>query len=470
MAELGPFLERTPDPSLSITNSLGGAIALISSEGSPSDALQVQRDRKGRSIPVRMALYLLRLLEDGGEVETLADDFRVELLFALCITMQLVSDQITTLALNGLWKYLGRSEAVDEAEGLVTATRNLFNTKLVPSRKSDSDGSNKTIEALIQFMLRMSVEALPLPTTIYSARALSDLVQSVVEARGLSSELESSILTPDILKPKAETALRTAAIVVGLGETGQTLKQINNLTNRLVSDLAAASIQDASTHATLVLLSLCGAAYSQGELPVANNRIVFAVRQITSWLEEPDDISAALNADICRALTHLLPCMKDLYGPYWEKTLDFCVELFDKAEVFPLKDALPFIHASLKLTRTLASLPEPSDDLSDALKSFSLQKAEKFIDLLKLQREMPTQPLEIVDAMLCREIDKLPPRQIPEIGDIFPLLTSESRDIQSAAFGLLHRAIPDRQEQKSVDVLLNKTGKFLTKDHTVLAI
>lgn len=211
---------------------------------------------------------------------------------------------------------------------------------------------------------------------------------------------------------------------------------------------------------TLVLLSLSAQIYPQGELPVTNtNRIVFAVKQIISWLDKPEKLSHPLRAEICRVLRQLLPCMSDVYGSYWEKTITFCLGLWTRAiETEKLTEILPVIHASMRLIRTLETMSDPNDDLQDAIKEYSNEKPQALIGLLRLPRETPSQPLEIVDAMLCREVEKIPVRNVPDLSDLYGLVSSESRDIQTAAFNLLHATIPTQQEQKSVDVLLEKTG------------
>jgi hypothetical protein len=209
---------------------------------------------------------------------------------------------------------------------------------------------------------------------------------------------------------------------------------------------------------TLVLLAIVAQIYDAGELPVANNRVVFAAKQVTSWLEDPTQISASLGASICRALNVLLPCMKDVYGSYWENTLQFCTNLWDRAATFDIDESLPFIYASLKLIKTLEGLKEPNDDLEDALKEFAPAKAAGLIGLLRLDDGTSSVPLGIVNGILCREVEKIPVSRIPQTEELFGLVASESRDIQTAAFKLLHKKIPADQEQKSVDVLLDKTG------------
>ncbi|EEU41435.1 uncharacterized protein NECHADRAFT_46064 [Fusarium vanettenii 77-13-4] len=458
MKELSPFLELSVNPSISITNSLGGAAALVT--GAPrTTQIRVHRDRKGRSIPARMALYVSQL-SDKLPISQLPPPFQREILYLQCLTVQLISDQITCMEDNHLWRTLKPAEAISQAEDFVSKTRGVLTSLTSEVKTLDSDDeSTCLVRDLIHLLTKHSNELTP--RGLYSARALAELVQSITEAHGASPSLEDTLLKPDVLKVGPATVLPASALIAGFGETLQPSKALNNFCNRVVSEIAGLKAQGEKTLMTLVLLSSCAQVYETGEMPVANNRIVFAVRQITSWLDEPEDLSPALCAEICRALSKLMPCMKDVYGSYWEKTIEFCISLWNRAHEFELNTALPFIHSSLKLYKTLETLQEPNDDLDDAIKEYAGAKPRALVELLRLSRVTSSQPLEIVDAMLCREVEKMPLRHVPDLSDIFALVASDSRDIQTAAFNLLHRAIPEQQQQKSVDALLDKTDARL---------
>ncbi|KAF5644121.1 e3 ubiquitin ligase listerin [Fusarium sp. NRRL 25303] len=454
MKELAPLLELSVNPALSITNSIGGAVALV--KGAPrSTNLRIYRDRKGRAIPTRMALYVSQLSEKLP-LSQLPKPFQLELLYLQCLTVQLISDQITCMEENRLWQTLKHAEGSAQAEEFVSKTRGILNQLAADAGAwSDSEGK-PIIQDLIDLLTQHSQELTP--RGLYSARALSELVQFLAEAHGASSSFEDALLKPDVLKIGPTTVLPASAIIAGFGETLQPSKIASNFCNKVVSEVAGAKADSDKTLMTLVLLSQCAQIYEAGEMPVANNRIVFAVRQITSWLDEPESLSPALCAEICRALNKLLPCMKDVYGSYWEKTIEFCISLWNRAHEFELNEALPFIHSSLRLFKTIESLQEPNDDLEDALKEYASAKPRALIELLRLPRDTRSQPLEIVDAMLCREVQKISLRHVPDLSDIFGLVASESRDIQTAAFNLLHQALPEQQQQKSIDALLEKTG------------
>jgi hypothetical protein len=457
---LAPFLEVEIDPSLTITNNLGGAAAIVSSANATQEKLRVPRDRKGRSIPARIALYISRLLGSDMAIDTLPLQFQVELLYLQCITVQLVTDQITALSNDGLWRDLDDAAAIAEAEEVITALRKVIHdTVTVVAWWSDETSGSNAVHGLVKMLTDQSKELSI--RGLYSARAFSEVVQSAAEKHGALPGFEEKYLTNDVLKASPGTVLYASALLTGLGETVSSSKAVNNFCNRLVSDAAGASVESEKTPIVLVLLNRCTQVYETGELPVANNRIVFAVRQITSWLDEPENLRPALSAEICRALAKLLPCMKDVYGSYWEKSLQFCSHLWATANRHELVEALPFIHASLALVKTLEAIDEPNDDLEDALKEFANVKAQGLIELLNLSREFKSQPLDIVDASLCREVAKIPIRFITDLSDIYSLVASESADIQTAAFTLLHKAIPAQQEQKSVDIMLDKTDARL---------
>ncbi|XWX01138.1 hypothetical protein V2A60_009163 [Cordyceps javanica] len=463
MEQLKPFFEAYIEPILTISSPIGGATVLSNSSSTQSkENLRVPRDRRGRSIPARMAIYLSLLTDEGIELSKLPSQFSVELLYLQCITVQLVSDQITLRGTNGLFLTLASEEGMREADTVITSLRSFIN-KYTAEKEWWVAGNGSSQTAMIRELASLLVQQSKSlsSSAAYSARALSELLQATVDAQGLSSSLEEHFVKAEYLKSTPDTALVSAAIVAGLGEPLQASRQISNFCNRLVSDVAGASVQGERTRSILSLLTLCSQLYDVGGLPVANNRIVFAVRQITSWLEEPELMDADTCTEICRALAGLLPCMKDVYGSYWEKTVTLCLDAWRNEFGYGIVHILPLVHASLKLGRVLETISEPNDDLEDALKEFASDKPSALVELLKFLRDVDGPAAQIVTAVLSREVEKISVRQTPALDDIYPLVASESRDIQTAAFGLLHRAIPVQQEQASVDILLDKTDARL---------
>lgn len=466
MAALTPLLERPLNPTLSISSRIGGAVSLADTVSSfePRRAA-LSRDRKGRCVPARMALYTCELLTSVIREAALPRQFHIELLFLQSLSARLAFDQIMTMDNDGLWANFSEDAGVVvEAEELIAASANMLDdvlTTAVGWSEAQDDSISGVVNGLVE--LAMKQTAATWPAGVHSARVLSELLQQLTEAHGVPTNLDDRFLTADTLKAKPEVAFTATGLLTGFGESIRASKAVGNFCNRLVSDLAGASSSGDRTLMALVLFSHCAQLYEVGELPVSGTRIVFAAKQITSWTDDLDSLDPRLCAEMCRALTRLLPCMKDVYGSYWEKTLQFCVDLWERAGRFVLLDALSFIHSTLKLYKALEDVEEANDDLQDALRDFATAKSNGLIELLRLPRDEGSRShvLEMVDAMLCRETDRIPLARIPDPVSLFPLMASESWDIQTAAFGLMHRKIPEQQEKQAVESMLAKTGEPL---------
>ena len=407
-----------------------------------------------------MALFTAELLVSGLELNKMPQQFQVELFFLHYLTIQLISDQITTMEDHGVWKTLELSEMLSQAEDCVSKSKSFLNERVTVAKWWDNsvdDTSCQVLRGMIDLLLHQAQTLSPIG--FHSGRILYEILQAVTEAHGLPSALEDRFLVPDMLKATPATVLPATAIIAGFGEALQASKSANNFLNRLVSDAAGAKGSDEKTAIILILLNASASTFELGELPVANNRLVFASKQIISWLADPEDLASSDIFRICQALQHLLPNMNEVYGSYWEDTLDFCVHIWKNTTMSAINEILPSIHASLKLSKVLENMSDPNDDLQDALKEFSGHKPSALIDLLKLPRDKHTHLLEIVDGVLCREVDKIPIRFITDLEDIFGLIASDSREIQTAAYNLLHKAIPAKQEQESVEILLDKKGE-----------
>ncbi|KAI1450465.1 hypothetical protein F5Y02DRAFT_368922 [Annulohypoxylon stygium] len=458
--ELALFLQETPNQSLALTSALGGAY-LLPMQSLPLPNRNTQRDRDGCSIPGRMAMYTAKLLSGDFRLDALSIPKKAEVMICLNLTAELVSDQLIVMSEDGIWKSLSSETSLSAAEDLVSSAR-----KLIVDMAQEADGwrdgagtdSSRLAHEIIQILLDQAKSLTPLG--LYSARVLGELLQALTENHGFPSSGEQWLTNLDFLKstPSTTTVLPAVALLSGLGETISTSKTVSNLCNRLVSDVAGVRIGSEKSLITLVLLNSCMRIYDTGELPVANNRLVFAVRQITSWLDTPEELDYRFAAEACHCLQGLLPCIKDVYGSYWEKALDFCIYLWTKPIKDSLDNLLPGINASLRLFTTLKSLEgeEPNDDLIDALQSSAERRSAALIELLKLPREKDTQPVEIVDSIIGRLVEKLPLDHVKDLSELYGLVASDSRGIQTAAFTLLHKALPAAQEELSLNVLLEK--------------
>jgi len=325
------------------------------------------------------------------------------------------------------------------------------------------DGSGSTQSQVVSSLISKLIESTRSNdvSSLYAAKLLSEVLASLAETHSLRSDIEQWLASVELLKVSPTTALGAAAILSGLGQRLSNSKTVNTFCNRLVSELAGAKIGQEKTMITLVLFNICAEVYPAGELPVANNRLVFAVRQITTWLESLEEFDVQVSAEICRSLRHLLPCIKDVYGSYWEKSIEFSLDLWQKGPFVPLNGRLAAVHASLRLLSTLETLEEPNDDLVDVLRTSQERFSTALLSLLHAPRDQSTQPLDIVDGMICRRAEKIPLAHLKDVSDLYSLLASDSRTLQTAAFSLLHRALPTSLESVAVDLLLEKKAARL---------
>jgi E3 ubiquitin-protein ligase listerin len=456
---LQPLLGLEPNPTLSMISSVGSVISLVQTT-SNRNILRPDRDINGYSIALRMALYTSKLVSGVEDLNTLDLGDQVEILWLLILTQLLASDQIGLEEDNKLWSSLTHPDAESQIQDFVVssytqsvATANNASTWRSISPEGHQNVAQKLVAKLIEASRGSSLLA------FYAAHALSNLISTLVETHGWkSSGGDEWLSSQDILKTSTSSAFTSVGVLFGLQEVLGSSKLVNNLSNRLVSDITGASPKQEKTLSSLILLNATLAVYEPGNLPVAQNRLVFAVKQIISWMAEEERISLPLAAEACKCLQILLFSIKDVYGPYWQATLDFCIDLWKPAKG-NLDERLPALQASLRLVNILKGLQEPNDDLVEALSDSSETISQGLLSLLRLPRTKGNQPWRIFDELLFRKVMEIPLKHIKDPSEIYPSVASECHFIQLAAFHTLNRAIPAAQEQISVDVLLEKNGK-----------
>lgn len=468
MQELLPFLQNGLNPALALTSNIGGAYFLSRDMRGSSNA-RIQRDQRGLSIPARMAMYSTALLTSGAKIDCLSQRSQADLLNLLYLVAELASDQMTLLDENKLFSSLNDPILLGEIEDFISSTRRVMNDIVTKSRGWHPGKGGGLLDELVGIMIHQAKDLTPIG--VYSARALGEILEVSSDALGHGSVSEEWIAQLDLMKATPTTVLPAIAILTGCGEILGSSKTITNLLNRLISDIAGATPHADKTALSLVLLNAAMPIFEIGQLPAANNRLVFAVKQITSWFEQgPEDLGVVVSTESCRALQRLLPCIQEVYGPYWEQTIEFCLSLWAHASKDDPEQRLPYIHASVKLLSALHTFDEPNDDLADALQSHAESIYHGLLNLLKLPGARNTQPKEIIDALLCREASKIPLDQLKDLTDLYALVASDSREIQTAGFDLLHRALPASQEQLSLDVLLEKKQARLPDELTSLLL
>ncbi|KAK0721795.1 hypothetical protein B0T26DRAFT_769497 [Lasiosphaeria miniovina] len=466
MAEMRQFLRDTPNPSLSLTSTLGGAYFLVKKLSSPplADGGQLddtesppKRDGQGRSIPARMAVFTSKLLSHGVKLASLPDNFQVELLYLLCLTKALAADQLTVMQPELLWRLDQGEEGSAEVEEFVALVDKIMNDVVADASdwRQFRSTDNTLVGRLIGLLLRSAGN--PSPAAFYSAKVLGYLFQLLTEAHGPPLHLEAWFGELGVMKATPSTIFVAAAFLTGFGEALTSSTTVSSLCNRLVSEVMSSSPSSPKTLFSAVLMNSCLSVYQGGQIPVENRKLVFVLKQMTSWTSTPAEVSNQLAAETCKAIQQIHPHVKDVYGPYWEQTVDYCIWLWNKAAKDRIDIRLPYLHSSLKLMSTLelsCAAGEANEDLAEVLEQRSWAKSKALIGLLKTPRNTNTQPCQIVDAILCRAVENIPLKNVDDLSALYEQVASGSRAIQQAAFGLLHRALPAAQEEISVDVLL----------------
>lgn len=451
-----------------------GAVFAASQPPTERAPRKASRDINGYSVSLRMAIYTANLVSEDN-FALLSGQNQVEILYLLLVTAELASDQIDLAEDKKLFESHLDPEALADVRDFLLVSQ-LCLTPIIQNaggwrgdaKKDFPNDKSAVVQELISKFL--SVASTSTSTGFYSAKALSHLLPKLVDAHGWQNFGSEEWLTNlGILKTATPNGLGAVAILTGLQDILTTSKVVNNLCNRLISDVAGASAQADKTLGLMILLNASLAVYDEGDLPVAQNRLVFAVKQILSWTPDLATTDSQLASEACRALQTLLPAMKEVYGSYWETTLNFCISIWDSSSSDLTAQSLPMIGMALKLFTILRNVKEANDDLEDALTFSNEQISQCLIKLLKLQRSKDSQPLEFVDNLLSRNARKMPIEHVKDLSEFYPLIASEFRTIQSAAFDVLHKAIPEAQQQISVDVLLEKIGRALSfSDHTLV--
>lgn len=471
--ELKTLVDVHPSPALAVMRPFAGAVYLVNE---PTDSrLKSQKDLNGHSIPLRMAMYTASMVSEAA-FKSLTRHTQVYLLFLLCLTSELANDHIDAQKDNELFDASQELDSLNEVRDFVAKAHSCLVTIATDSRSWRRNQEDAVVEtpdssATMHELIFRFIEASATRSTAsyYSAKSLSHVLSKLVDAHGWQTEGGDEWLVKiDVLKSSTLNTLGAIGILTGLAENLDTSKLVNNLCNRLISDIAGASAKSEKTLPLLVLLNTTLAIYDETDLPVAQNRLVFAVKQILAWTKDLPATNPQLASEACRALQKLLPAIKSVYGTYWETTFSFCLSIWNAPLNGKLSDeALPMIGMSLKLFLILRNLEDVNDDLQESLAEVKDQISESLVKLLKLRRLSENQPLGFVDGLLSRLVIHIPSTTVVNHSELYPLVASDFRMVQSAAYDLLSRALPEIQQQISVDVLLENTGMDNRSKHDV---
>ena len=481
-AALSPFLNTPPRSSLAITNPLGGAVYLVKSTKPPPHIESTSRDADGYSAAYRITQYVTRLFKNPElfPVDKVPRELQDAYLRNIAVAIQLVDDNLGLAGSNGFWSHYDSYVEVDAMSFISDAQA--FVSQELKSLAATWGGNNAGASLLTWTENLLScIEADTTPAAYYKARTHSVLITDAIEIAGWKSAQTSQL--QEMLKAtrKTKNVFRILALVNAFGEPLSESKACERMCNEIVADLTGLEIEKDWPVALDQIIVLNSLLNQDGILEsIAKLRLVNFVKHVAPWLQQ-DELALSVKAELCRALTVLLPLMSDTYSGDWSTILNALAGIWSSAKELEANESgidsrIPLVHASLKLyakLRTLIQDEETNDDLLEAWKEMEQPIADGLINVLKHSQHFPDefhQPLKMVNDVLARQISKVSLENFESTDELFPLLYVESQPVQQTAFDILHKQIPAAQEQISIDAALEKNTARLPEELLSLII
>lgn len=214
-----------------------------------------------------------------------------------------------------------------------------------------------------------------------------------------------------------------------------------------------------------------------------SQRLVYLVKAIVGSLKRPDQKIKEL-AEMLKLLTLVLPSVASIYDEFWKDLWIFVTSMMTQDQMAQVN--IPLLYAAVKLFTLYKRLAaeESNDDLVEVWEEHRKdlpgillgpliqynkceQDPERTRSRWTASEELLSarhQPRSIVMGMLGRLMARLPIDNVESIEELYPLLTSDEREVQSTVFDLLHRKITDRQEQLSLDLALSKQAAHIPEE------
>lgn len=467
--QLAKFLCITPSIVLSFTSSLGSAISLVDSD--PQDAPEVGvdgRDSDSYTPALRMAQYSAHILTDNDVMKSLEPAEQADYYRLLLLTSQLANDKVTTFNSNRLWltRDVGiESEMIDFISRVQGLCSNWYTDK-ESKFNSESLQSTSFVESALDKLFASSVGTSS--QSFFFARAYSQANSEIIEINGWHGKADLDLEGRLKTLRKSSDVLKLAAFLNAFKVPLSSTQTLVRFCNELIADLTGLQLDQNSAKALrqLVFLNIILRDDEHIITTIAKQRMIFFVKHVAPWLRL-GDAELLIQTETFKALTSLLPHMNDIYGDHWTSIIESLVALWSR----PSGPAtLPLSHASFKLFAALLTLTrdeDTSDDFTEAWQENLSELAKGLVNTLKHSGSLSddgNQPLRIVNDLLARQLNRIPLDTLDNIEELFPLLTADSAPVQTTAFEILHRQIPNRQEQISLDVALEKTDAKLPEE------
>ncbi|QDS71588.1 hypothetical protein FKW77_006216 [Venturia effusa] len=466
---LEPLLQRPFDRSFAIMSPLAGASYLVQTDTS-KPRTKIERDSEGLSVPLRMAMYTVKLLHLIPEIRS---ELRAEIFQSLAISLQLANESLSIAGSTAI-RSVYTTESDAEIADFVSQCQNLITNWLGAMNDWESEKeepSNETVKKALDTLFAESTGQSQ--KAFYNAQCYCILVAELIELHGWHARKTTDLEAKLRETRKAKDPLQTTTFLTAYRVPLSASTVASRYCNELLADLDALNIVETPEEGLHMLVILNSILQNQDAAveTIAKQRLVRYGRRFVGWLVD-DAMPEATQAEVCRVLCILLPHMSDLYGNHWSSILAYLMLLWDQANELPdqTRPALvPLIHVSLKLYTVLRRMvmaeelkaeDEKNDDIIEAWKEAEPGIGEGLLQLLKLPRtasDETHQALRIIDELLARQISSIPLKHLNNTEELYPQLYSQSRSIQEAAYSILHREVPEKQEHLALETILEKT-------------
>ena len=440
---LAPFITRSPNESLAITNPIGGALFLLLRSPDPSKR-KISWDADGYSSAFRMARYATKLILSTDCFSHALKESKVVTCKAMATFLQLAGDDLSVKGSPPLWELVDpdlESEVVDfvaEAQALLA--------------------SSLTLDCITDVQKQLLYNTAGRSTTsYYNARAYSALMIEIAELQGAQVIRHSDVGQLKQLRQSPDV-FTSAALLTSVSDSKETLK----LCNGLLADLTGQQLHEKSrvnkVTENFVFLNLILYQPEDYVNEVPQQRLVFFVKHVVKQMQHGLLLIPSIGGEIMKTLCVVLPAIKEIYDDFWADILEAIPQVWLDA----LSDEFIYgIYSSLRLLSLLkkADMQQSNDDLLDAWTEKKERIAKGLVGLMVRLQDVPDeshQPRRIVNDILGRTLANLSQHVSIDIEELYPVLASESAAFQQAAYELLHTQIPNAQEQVSIDKALSK--------------
>ncbi|EWC46127.1 hypothetical protein DRE_04701 [Drechslerella stenobrocha 248] len=508
--------ESRPDAALSALQPLGDCIFLVG----PDEQLEQHHDidDDGLSISMRMAAFMLSALSKVEMLRpsNIALQSGVEKTIAASLAKLPSELQWSFLRYSLIVAEVAADRLAIPAEKapLKQMTLEYLQTNLEPVRRVSVQDYKTSAELIardgkVNFanftLLGLADQASVEPVTCeayYHARALRSLVELLRHKNVTGKE---AIMWVDALeigrKKENRFILRDAAVLAGLRDDQFTVAPlVVQLRNRIISDISGANAEDMIETVfpkLLILNEVWTSDLVETPTDIPTQRALMLVRRVLGWLDEelPPDVLAVqcpgLLSAIMRMLRKVLPSIRKIQGSHWQDLFaaleySFSALYNSLGETIAVSLATFSVYEVGKEIRATNREDEfENDDFSDRWEWFRPRFYRIWLGLLTevagnyeaplrneafkeycgaISRALMNMPLQYLDdpvgvgprPSVSQEDRDEPEDRRPQSEQLYRLMGGDTDDVQGIAFNLLHRRIPQLQEQVSIDVAISK--------------